>query len=884
MNLRTNLLRTGALLLALFIPLGLLADTILDDFQVNTEFPGHPPQDSPYSVANWQTQRIYTTFLSKHDGTNWDVALARHNYNLEPVGQTTYLNIREGTYNCLRPKLVIRSTGVGAAWIEARSPNRIIFRSLDGNGNPTCPPVRIEDDFSNVLRDSLSIAALYDGFLLVWYDGRDSSKIWAQKVNLLGQLIGPNFPIQPDSTGSILGLEAQNHPDGRVLISWVTNGQYSRGRWLDSLGNFMGGVFEMAEAWVDQIIAKSMVRFAGDSLGALYQYSATQIGEPWDWSKYIYLTYLDNSGTQQSPMMQIGAWSGYSEFSRDFGEFHCSFPDLLLEGTSDYLSINSYWSSGYGMGGFEWSYVSNHLYSSSQDTTIVPWGWASAYDLCFLDNSHFLYTFDIVYIGMRKYEISTLESFEQTILIGEPNFNAPQHNPSIAAHPNGNFRITYENYLCQDPYINTRHFNYAGIPSGLDTLISLDTNFDPILTAGARMKPTDEDEVLIIYSFGNNVLGTQFNNNNWSGNILEFDLSPAGLLPIGLPNFDINSSNHLSLIWIYGYDEYAYPEYNICLEAFQQFTMPILPSLTISPAYSYDFWDEFDVSLRNDGRFTVIWSDTWQWWNKALFKRSGVNYATLTGQTQLVDTVAGAPCIEKASLGYWLTWRYQDQIKLYQLDSDCNLVDSIRIISADDAIGAGNPALAVSATGSFAVCWQDARNDSGDIFCRQFNPDGSFFGNEYRVNSDPVGVMQKEPAIAFGPEDRLYFTWTDFRNPGGQGDIYCKVIEWEDALDAPVYQPPLPRAFALFSPSPNPFNAVTVLSFQLPVPSFVHLEVFDLAGRRVGAHGCAPLLAERLEAGSHQVIFDGSDLASGIYIARLQAGDYVGIQKMVLLK
>ena len=58
MEFRTNLLRSGALLLALFVPLGLPADTILDDFQVNTEFPGHPPQDSPYSVANWQMQRI----------------------------------------------------------------------------------------------------------------------------------------------------------------------------------------------------------------------------------------------------------------------------------------------------------------------------------------------------------------------------------------------------------------------------------------------------------------------------------------------------------------------------------------------------------------------------------------------------------------------------------------------------------------------------------------------------------------------------------------------------------------------------------------------------------------------------------------------------------
>ena len=237
------------LILALMSPLRAPADTILDDFQVNTEFPGHPPQDSPYSVANWGTQTIYTTWLSQRDGINWDVAIIRHNYDLQPIGEASYLNIREGTYPCKQPRLAISSNGVGAAWIEARNPNRIYFRSLDASGNPLSPPVRIEDNFSNIFRDSLSIAALDSGYLLVWYDGRDSSKVWAQKVNLSGQLIGPNFPIQPDCTGSILGLEAQNHPDGRVLVSWVTNGQYSRGRWLDNQGNFMGEVFEMAEAF-----------------------------------------------------------------------------------------------------------------------------------------------------------------------------------------------------------------------------------------------------------------------------------------------------------------------------------------------------------------------------------------------------------------------------------------------------------------------------------------------------------------------------------------------------------------------------------------------------------------------------------------------------------
>ncbi len=90
--------------------------------------------------------------------------------------------------------------------------------------------------------------------------------------------------------------------------------------------------------------------------------------------------------------------------------------------------------------------------------------------------------------------------------------------------------------------------------------------------------------------------------------------------------------------------------------------------------------------------------------------------------------------------------------------------------------------------------------------------------------------------------------------------------------------------------SPNPFNPSTVLRFELPVAAYVKLEVFDVNGRHVGAHGCAPAVGfgesdlRWYSAGTHEITFDGSDLPSGVYIARLHAGEYVGVQKMVMIK
>jgi len=93
----------------------------------------------------------------------------------------------------------------------------------------------------------------------------------------------------------------------------------------------------------------------------------------------------------------------------------------------------------------------------------------------------------------------------------------------------------------------------------------------------------------------------------------------------------------------------------------------------------------------------------------------------------------------------------------------------------------------------------------------------------------------------------------------------------------------LPQETAL-SAYPNPFNATTVVSFELQDAGFVKLAVFDISGRRVGAHSSAPLVDGWREAGRHEITFDGSSLPSGMYIYRLEAGKVSANGKMVLMK
>ena len=89
----------------------------------------------------------------------------------------------------------------------------------------------------------------------------------------------------------------------------------------------------------------------------------------------------------------------------------------------------------------------------------------------------------------------------------------------------------------------------------------------------------------------------------------------------------------------------------------------------------------------------------------------------------------------------------------------------------------------------------------------------------------------------------------------------------------------LPTEFALSQNYPNPFNPETMIEYTLPFQSEVNLIIYNLRGEEV-----AHLINDNMLAGNHQVTWNASNFASGIYFYRLQAGDFVQTRKMVLLK
>ena len=98
----------------------------------------------------------------------------------------------------------------------------------------------------------------------------------------------------------------------------------------------------------------------------------------------------------------------------------------------------------------------------------------------------------------------------------------------------------------------------------------------------------------------------------------------------------------------------------------------------------------------------------------------------------------------------------------------------------------------------------------------------------------------------------------------------------------------IPEGYHLYQNYPNPFNPTTKIKFDVAIhPPYppskgaerVILKVFDITGRKIQT-----LVNEKLQPGTYEVTFDGSNFASGVYFYQLKSGDYIETKKLILLK
>ncbi len=178
--------------------------------------------------------------------------------------------------------------------------------------------------------------------------------------------------------------------------------------------------------------------------------------------------------------------------------------------------------------------------------------------------------------------------------------------------------------------------------------------------------------------------------------------------------------------------------------------------------------------------------------------------------------------------------------------------------------------------GGFLLIWCDDEIFEGRLHTNfRLDGDGESIGLFDRDASTPIDTL------TFGPqeEDISFGRYPDGGDNWRLMDPTPEAPNVNSAVESGESEGEVPSSFALYRIYPNPFNSLVFIRFDIPRLAEVKLAIYDILGREV-----AVLAKGYYSVGTHQAVWDASKAASGVYFARLEAGDYVHTQKLLLLK
>jgi hypothetical protein len=293
------------------------------------------------------------------------------------------------------------------------------------------------------------------------------------------------------------------------------------------------------------------------------------------------------------------------------------------------------------------------------------------------------------------------------------------------------------------------------------------------------------------------------------------------------------------------------------------------------------------VAMTSDGTYIIAWQDRrsdnydiYVQYFDASGNAIGPNTIINDDDSSFYQSDPSIAMIDNGS--YLISWRdyRNDNPDIYaqRFDASGNAIGSNILINDD--VGNSDqydPSVALNNDGTYVITWEDQRNGHWDIYAQLFNAAGTRLGYNYPVNSTfgIDSILSAHPSVKM-IGSKIYTTWNENRNEETVYDVYCNILEFSVLS---LIHPENLDVFLLNDNYPNPFNPRTTISYQLSSDCNIELSIFNLNGRKV-----ATLIHDHQSAGYYSVNWSASAFPSGIYLYRLDTGDYVETKKMVLLK
>lgn len=192
------------------------------------------------------------------------------------------------------------------------------------------------------------------------------------------------------------------------------------------------------------------------------------------------------------------------------------------------------------------------------------------------------------------------------------------------------------------------------------------------------------------------------------------------------------------------------------------------------------------------------------------------------------------------------------------------------------------PQITADGLGGAIIIWNDYRNGYSEVYAQRINSSGDieWTSNGMQIAAGQLTDPHYNKQITGDGAGGAIITWT---NTDSGEDVYAlKVDSSGNVLPTEVEE--IPHAFTLMQNTPNPFNPMTSIKFDLPRAVHVKLCVYNVKGELI-----ATLVNQHMIEGRKEINWTAKDnrgrpVSSGIYFYRLVAGDFVQTKKMVLLR
>ena len=190
---------------------------------------------------------------------------------------------------------------------------------------------------------------------------------------------------------------------------------------------------------------------------------------------------------------------------------------------------------------------------------------------------------------------------------------------------------------------------------------------------------------------------------------------------------------------------------------------------------------------------------------------------------------------------------------------------------------------AVAASGdTIHIVWYDNRDGNYEIYYKRSTDGGTNWEPDTRLTNDPAESSYPSMTVSGSV---IHVVWNDTRD--GNSEIYYKRNPTGN-IGIKNISSEIPKEYKLFPNYPNPFNPMTKirfdisnnLSFQRKLESsYTTLKIFNILGKEI-----ATLVNKKLQPGTYEVTFDGSNLNSGVYFYHLETDNFTDTKRMLLVK